>query len=223
MFLFLKTVLRLAICAKSCSDSRVLKCGHSDVNIFGQFSLLKCPKWKGGSVIHRIRIWEVKRGVSWNYRENLNKPHISGYDWPAMCDCNWTAEFCDCSVWRISCCLSEYSKAWHSHRFGFSCSTFLHQCCIFIAATEACDRPDQPARCHSLSLYFKFYLDPEILWTQAWKLIFISHLTGIYRIPLLKWPTWCTITLYNTFIVIILYMFRATLCSSSGGQIVLTL
>ena len=36
-----------------------------------------------------------------------------------------------------------------------------------------------------------------------------------------KWPTWCTITLYNTFIIIILYMFRATLCSSSGGQIVL--
>jgi len=35
-----------------------------------------------------------------------------------------------------------------------------------------------------------------------------------------KWPTWCTITLYNTFIIIILYMFRATLCSSSG-QIVL--
>ena len=36
-----------------------------------------------------------------------------------------------------------------------------------------------------------------------------------------KWPTWRTITLYNTFIIIILYMFRATLCSSSGGQIVL--
>jgi len=37
-----------------------------------------------------------------------------------------------------------------------------------------------------------------------------------------KWPNWCTITLYNTFIIIILYMFRATLCSSSGGQIVFT-
>ena len=36
-----------------------------------------------------------------------------------------------------------------------------------------------------------------------------------------KWPTWCTIMFYNTFIIIILYMFRATLCSSSGGQIVL--
>ena len=36
-----------------------------------------------------------------------------------------------------------------------------------------------------------------------------------------KWPTWCTIKLYNTLIIIILYMFRATLCSSSGGQIVL--
>ena len=36
-----------------------------------------------------------------------------------------------------------------------------------------------------------------------------------------KWPTWCTITLYKTFIIIILYMFRATLRSSSGGRIVL--
>jgi len=37
-----------------------------------------------------------------------------------------------------------------------------------------------------------------------------------------KWPTRCTITLYNTFIIIILCMFRTTLCSSSGSQIVLT-
>ena len=36
-----------------------------------------------------------------------------------------------------------------------------------------------------------------------------------------KWPAWCTITLYKTFIIITLYMFRATLRSSSGGQIVL--
>ena len=36
-----------------------------------------------------------------------------------------------------------------------------------------------------------------------------------------KWPTWRTIPLfYNTFITV-LYMFRATSCSSSGGQIVL--
>jgi len=36
-----------------------------------------------------------------------------------------------------------------------------------------------------------------------------------------KWPTWRTITLfYNTFITV-LYMLRATSCSSSGGQIVL--
>ena len=40
-------------------------------------------------------------------------------------------------------------------------------------------------------------------------------------ITLGKWPTWCIITLYKTFIIIILYMFRATLCSSSGGRIVL--
>jgi len=34
-----------------------------------------------------------------------------------------------------------------------------------------------------------------------------------------KWPTWRTIPLfYNTFITI-LYMFQATLCSSSGGQL----
>jgi len=36
-----------------------------------------------------------------------------------------------------------------------------------------------------------------------------------------KWPPWCTVTLHKTFIIIIVYMFRATLCSSSGGQIVL--
>jgi len=30
------------------------------------------------------------------------------------------------------------------------------------------------------------------------------------------WPTWCTIKLYNTIIIVILYMFRATLCSLSG-------
>jgi len=36
-----------------------------------------------------------------------------------------------------------------------------------------------------------------------------------------KWPTSCTIMLHNMFITIILYMFWATLCSSSGGQIVL--
>jgi len=36
-----------------------------------------------------------------------------------------------------------------------------------------------------------------------------------------KWPTWSTITLYKTFLIVInLCMFRATLCSSSGGQIV---
>ena len=36
-----------------------------------------------------------------------------------------------------------------------------------------------------------------------------------------KWPTWRTILLfYNTFITV-LYIFRATSCSSSGGQIVL--
>ena len=36
-----------------------------------------------------------------------------------------------------------------------------------------------------------------------------------------KWPTWRTILLfYNTFITV-LYMFRATSCSSSGGQILL--
>jgi len=36
-----------------------------------------------------------------------------------------------------------------------------------------------------------------------------------------KRPTWCTITLCKTFIIIIFYMFRATMCSSSGGRIVL--
>jgi len=41
--------------------------------------------------------------------------------------------------------------------------------------------------------------------------------TNVCTETLGKWPTWCTITLYKTFIIIILYMFRATLCSSSGG------
>jgi len=39
-------------------------------------------------------------------------------------------------------------------------------------------------------------------------------------ITLGKWPNWCTIMLYKTFIIVILYMFRATLCSS-WGRIVL--
>jgi len=38
---------------------------------------------------------------------------------------------------------------------------------------------------------------------------------------LCKWPTWCTITVHKTFIIIILYMIRATLGSSSGDRIVL--
>ena len=37
---------------------------------------------------------------------------------------------------------------------------------------------------------------------------------------LVKWLTWCTITLYNTSIIIIFYMFRANLWSSLRGKIV---
>jgi len=51
--------------------------------------------------------------------------------------------------------------------------------------------------------------------------VFYVLLTVHPGVTLGKWPTWCTIMLCNTFIVIILYMFRATLCSSSGGQILL--
>ena len=47
-------------------------------------------------------------------------------------------------------------------------------------------------------------------------LIFTSELLKILG----KLPTCCTITLYKTFIIVILYMFRATRCSSSGGRIV---
>ena len=43
------------------------------------------------------------------------------------------------------------------------------------------------------------------------------------RVTLCKWPSWCTIPLFNTSSIIILCMIRATLCSSSGGQIVLIL
>ena len=62
----------------------------------------------------------------------------------------------------------------------------------------------------------------------AFLLVITTNLKNFYALltvhpgtALGKWPTWCTITFYNTFIIIILYMFRATLCSSSGGQIVL--
>ena len=51
--------------------------------------------------------------------------------------------------------------------------------------------------------------------------VFYVLLTVHPLMTLGKWPTWCTVMLYNTFIFIILYMFRATLCSSSGGQILL--
>jgi len=45
------------------------------------------------------------------------------------------------------------------------------------------------------------------------------YLRQIYGLS--KWPTWSTIPLcYNTFITV-LYMFRTTSCSSSGGQILL--
>jgi len=51
--------------------------------------------------------------------------------------------------------------------------------------------------------------------------LLIYHISKQHSSILGKWPSWCTITLYNTFIIIILYMFRATLCSSAGEQIVL--
>ena len=54
-------------------------------------------------------------------------------------------------------------------------------------------------------------------------LCFFYVLLTVHRVTTLgKWPTWCTIMLYNAFIVIILYVFRTTLCSSAGGQIVFT-
>jgi len=51
--------------------------------------------------------------------------------------------------------------------------------------------------------------------------VFYVLLTAHPGTVLGKWPTWCTNTLYKTFIITILYMFRATLCLSSGGRIVL--
>ena len=56
------------------------------------------------------------------------------------------------------------------------------------------------------------------IWIFAQFYVFLTVHPGT---TLGKWPTWCTIALYKTFIIIILYMFRATLCSSSGGRIVL--
>jgi len=51
--------------------------------------------------------------------------------------------------------------------------------------------------------------------------VFHNILLNSSHLTLGKWTTWCTIALYNTFIIIILYMFRAALCLSSGGRIVL--
>jgi len=49
------------------------------------------------------------------------------------------------------------------------------------------------------------------------KIEFYVVLTVHPGTSLSKGPTCCTITLYNIFIIIILYMFRATLCSSLEG------
>ena len=55
----------------------------------------------------------------------------------------------------------------------------------------------------------KYVREPQRSWTQG-------------RVTVGRWPIWCTIILCNTFTVTIFYRFRATLSSSSGGQIVLT-
>ena len=54
----------------------------------------------------------------------------------------------------------------------------------------------------------------QLLTQNKWRSFFVTFNFS-------KWPTWRIILLfYNTFITV-LYMFRATPCSSSGGQIVL--
>jgi len=75
--------------------------------------------------------------------------------------------------------------------------------------------------------FWEFYFLPFSVHAQTnviYLNFFFCVLLTVHRGTALdKWPTWCTITLYNIFIVINLYMFRATLCSSSGGQITLIL
>jgi len=77
---------------------------------------------------------------------------------------------------------------------------------------------------HADSISFSNFANaPEKVWNQdnVFASEFYVLLTMHPGTTLGKWQTWSTITLYNTFIIIILYMFRANLCSSSGGQIVL--
>jgi hypothetical protein len=61
---------------------------------------------------------------------------------------------------------------------------------------------------------------PDSLLDTIWPSFSVSRYEHSF-ISLDKWPTWCTISLYNTFIITIPYIFRATLCTSSGGQTVL--
>ena len=56
---------------------------------------------------------------------------------------------------------------------------------------------------------------------QNVKIEFYVLLTVHPGVTLDKRPNLCTITLYKTFIIVILYMFGATLCSSSVGRIAL--
>ena len=70
-------------------------------------------------------------------------------------------------------------------------------------------------------MYFLFLITAILLAETLFDLCYVQNYlnTPVYISG--KWPTWWTIILfYNTFITV-LYMFRATWCSSSGGQIVL--
>ena len=69
---------------------------------------------------------------------------------------------------------------------------------------------------------------PHLLNKKFWEVGMASHPLSMWWVPqelftvkFSKWPTWRTIILfYNTFITV-LYMFRETSRSSSGGQILL--
>ena len=70
-----------------------------------------------------------------------------------------------------------------------------------------------PMTFHHVPLYYECYCKNTLR-----KFRFYILLTAHLNITSGRWPTWYTVLLYNTFIST-LYMFRANMCSSSGGQL----
>jgi len=90
---------------------------------------------------------------------------------------------------------------WHSAISQLSISAIVSHFSLFIATEEKRLSFHNTHSRHTMGFYVLLTVHPGT--------------------TLAKWPTWCTIALYKTFIIVILYMFRATPCSSSGSRIVL--